>query len=948
MPKVNSAQTNFSSGEISPLLHGRIDINKYNNGAEYLSNFLPIPQGGIRRRSGSQYLGECEDTDYASKLIPFTYSTVQTYMLEFGNSVMRVWKDGVLLTSIDGAGGPTITTPYAYDELDEIYVAQSADVLFIAHPKYAPRELIRTLETDWDLNVSELYDGPYLDENSDEDNQVYLSVEATSASTITDVSGTTVTCSSAHGLLTGDTVVLSGMSGGGTDDGKYSTITYVNATEFTMDDAGTLTTIVGGSGTWTRHTYSAVATADFATTATAVAFAGTAADLDMLVDYLGDDEYWRLGKIIGWRSTTVCLIEPIDAVYDAHRRDNIQVHWGDKSDDDEIISSFAGAFDNDSIGRYVWGRYLGNAAAGVHWTLINQVSPGDGSRAVAVERTNSGFPILWGTEVVPDRNADDPIRISVSNFVRRGAIKADVGIFDSTDVGRFIRLRSENRVYNANLTNYVDDYNFLVTLPEMPPLSTDPPPSIPALISDYKTKRTADTWITPWRFGVWHAGTTNGTPNWPSVVAFHDQRLVFASTSGKPQTIWMSVVDDYTNFKPTESDTTVLDDNAITFTLAESVVNIIRWMRSGNVLLVGTSDSEWQVTGSTFKDPITPTSLRASSQTAWGSKENVKPVKLGPGLIYMQRTGHNVRELIYNFNIDGFDSQNLNIISEHIIRDNGTSGSDMAYQENPNSIFWLLLEDGNLASMTYERDQEVVAWARHGISGGTVKNIAVLQTESNAQDELWMVVQRTINSVTTRYIERLAPNYNHSYNTRDTEMKFMDAHGTFTSGSPTTAVTGMTHLIGETVQVVADGIDVTDDITNTVDGSGNLTLAANAETVHVGKNVSATVRTLPVEGGSSFGTSQGRRKRVAATYMRVLDSFDYSAQFMTAEYVGTGPKTFQVNPLDDSGLDLLYNGPLKVRLDHRSDNTDALLEISSNKAYPLNILLLSMDVQTNE
>ena len=159
--RANPTQTNFTGGELSPRLWGRTDIQKYASGAKRLINAIVLPQGGATRRPGTRYVDEVKTSANATILVPFTFSNVQSYVLEFGNLYMRIYKDGAL---VKVTGTPVeVTTPYATADLPQLRWTQSADVLYLTHPGYQPRKITRTSHTDWSISLYPIIDGPYLD-----------------------------------------------------------------------------------------------------------------------------------------------------------------------------------------------------------------------------------------------------------------------------------------------------------------------------------------------------------------------------------------------------------------------------------------------------------------------------------------------------------------------------------------------------------------------------------------------------------------------------------------------------------------------------------------------------------------------------------------------------------------------------------------------------------------
>jgi len=164
MPRTTLALTSFVSGEFSPKMDGRTDFDKYNSGAKTLENFLIHPQGSATRRVGTQYIAEVKTSSLKTRLIPFEFSTTQTYILEFGNTYIRFYKDKGQI--ISGASPYEISTPYLTAELFEIKFAQSADVMYITHPNHEVMKLSRTGHTAWTLSEVEFTNGPYLAVNT--------------------------------------------------------------------------------------------------------------------------------------------------------------------------------------------------------------------------------------------------------------------------------------------------------------------------------------------------------------------------------------------------------------------------------------------------------------------------------------------------------------------------------------------------------------------------------------------------------------------------------------------------------------------------------------------------------------------------------------------------------------------------------------------------------------
>lgn len=154
----------FNAGEWSPELYGRVDLDKYRNACRQIENFVLLAQGPATRRPGTAFVAHAKD-DQAVRLIPFEFSTAQAYIIEAGENYFRFYMNGGRIETAPGIAYE-IATPYPLAAVRRLKWAQSADVLYLCHPDFAPRKLARSGHTDWSLNAIDFQDGPYLDENT--------------------------------------------------------------------------------------------------------------------------------------------------------------------------------------------------------------------------------------------------------------------------------------------------------------------------------------------------------------------------------------------------------------------------------------------------------------------------------------------------------------------------------------------------------------------------------------------------------------------------------------------------------------------------------------------------------------------------------------------------------------------------------------------------------------
>lgn len=233
--------------------------------------------------------------------------------------------------------------------------------------------------------------------------------------------------------------------------------------------------------------------------------------------------------------------------------------------------------------------------------------------------------------------------------------------------------------------------------------------------------------------------------NNPSVVGFFQQRMVFAASKNNPQTVWMSRTGDFHNFGYSDPSK---DDDGIEFIIASEQVNQIRHLVSLRDLLAMTSGAEIAISGGTDSG-VTKDNISAIEQSYFGSS-NVSPAIYANTALYVQARGGKLSTLAFNYVSDGFQPQDVSVLSSHLLR--GYTIRDMAFSLAPNGILWMARNDGMLLGFTFLPDQQVYAWHWHD-TDGQVESVA--SVPEGDEDAVYLVVKRTINGATKRYIERL-------------------------------------------------------------------------------------------------------------------------------------------------------------------------------------------------
>lgn len=369
---------------------------------------------------------------------------------------------------------------------------------------------------------------------------------------------------------------------------------------------------------------------------------------------------------------------------------------------------------------------------------------------------------------------------------------------------------------------------------------------------------------------VWSLGAWCDNTGYPAAVTFFEERLWWVGGVEFPQMVAGSKVGDYENHAPSDPDGTVLAASAVTRTLNATQVNVARWVVDDEKgLLIGTTGGEWVVRASIAGEAITPANITAKRSETKGSAA-IQPVRAGKSAVFVQRASKKIQEMAYVFDVDGFRSPDVTVYAEHIT---GTGVTRLAYQKEPYSLLWAVRKDGVLLSCTYDRAQDVVGWHRHVIGGqsdangadAVVESIAVIPAPDGLREDLWLVVKRYIDGGVKRYIEYLTPFW-----VKDTPVEdsfFVDCGLTY-DGSPATTISGLDHLEGETVTILADGSTHPDEVVS----GGSITLDRSASKVHIGFGYNSDGHTLRPEAGARDGTSQGKTKRNTNVTFRLQDT----------------------------------------------------------------------------
>ena len=636
MATTRTFNRSFAGGELSPEMFGRIDDQKFQTGAAKLRNFIALPQGPAVNRSGTKFVRAVKDSTKKTRLIPFTYSTTQTIILEFGEGYIRFHTQGETLLAGTGAAYngatsyvvgamvsylgnnyycilastgnlPTNATywypipsaayeiPSSYLEADlfDIHYVQSSDVLTLVHPNYPPRELRRLGATQWTLTSISFVPAV----SSPTGVAVAASFgERFDIVSISLANPGSIVCSSAHQFVKGDSVYISNVGG----------MTQLTTGFYVVNTEGT----------------AALTVKDYAT--------GVPVNTTSFSAYTsgGKIEYGtKIFDIVNYYVVTAIAANGVD-------------------------ESLASASVNVTNNLYVNGAFN---------------------------------TITWS---------------AVAGAIRYNIYKIQSGLYGYIGQTQALSFTDDNIAPDMGITTPVVETVF------------------------------------------------NSANNYPGAVSYFEQRRVFAGTTYAPQQLWMTR-------SGTESDMSyhlpVKDDDRISFKVAAREANTIRHIVPLQQLMLLTSAAEWRVSP-VNSDAITPTTISVRPQSYIGAN-NVQPSIINNSMVYCAARGGHIRELGYSWQSNGYITGDLSLRAAHLF--DNYEIADMCYSKSPHPLIWFISSTGLLLGLTYVPEQQIGAWHQHD-TDGTFESCACVA--EGTEDHLYVVVKRTVNGNSVRYVERMSSN----------------------------------------------------------------------------------------------------------------------------------------------------------------------------------------------
>ena len=359
--------------------------------------------------------------------------------------------------------------------------------------------------------------------------------------------------------------------------------------------------------------------------------------------------------------------------------------------------------------------------------------------------------------------------------------------------------------------------------------------------------------IVQWKFGAFsdHSG-------FPACVTLFNERIVWARTDDEPVTVYGSKQGNFDEYGISDPP---VDTDGLKITLLSSGMNEIVWLAADEDLVTGSAGQIRTVGPADITKSFSATNVTQRKGPTSGS-DHLQPLSIGGVTLYAGAGATKIRELVMGEQ-NRYVAPELSLLGEQFFK----SGIvDWAFAERPDPTIYCVMGNGELVGVTYDREQRVVGFARHAIAKGFVESAAVVPSPMAGFEDVYLVVRRTINGQAKRYIEVLERPFDGDIDT--VHDAFHVDCGLSYDGAPITTVTGLDHLEGEEVAVLADG-GVVDDLT--VSG-GSITLPYAAEKISVGLRYKSRGVTLPIAGPQQDGTLFGRKRTVQGVGIDVLNS----------------------------------------------------------------------------
>lgn len=896
-------QSSFATGEVSPEVASRIDMEKYQAALLQAENCYIRPYGAVYKRPGSIYCGIAKKNKV--RLIEFKSTVNHAFLLEVGEGYIRIWKDGKFTNQ-------EIETPYKESELPKLRTCQSADIMYIASGTHPVMQLKHYSDTDWRFEEMVI-------------NSQYFDESLTVSNNVVDEAWNKAGTYAWECHKTGNyAVTVAGGGGGGADtvshyrDSRYKEDgsmvedaggiggngAAVSRTVYCKENTAYTITVGDGGGKGSPGNSGGNSTA-FGLTAQGggggqlgtftgkakvtprphkhyIVYTGHAGEAGISYGNGGQGSYnkgnpgWVTVKSMDEPTLTVSGISG-EVTLSSDKpffSADMKGMWMKISQD--IASKFvtaSGAMTTDPIP-------VGNG-----WKIITH---GTWTGQVVIQKSTNGGE--WKDFRAYKSNDDNNV--------------SESGTVDEADN---VRMRLVTTAGKADLTSTAYTKSGIIQI-ETVNSATSATCLVKKVIGQIGK-------VDSYSFGAW-----NEKYGYPRTVGFFQDRLIFAGTKTQPYVLWMSKTGDYNNFSVEKASGTVTDDSAICLSFISRQQAEIKHICPASDLFVLTDSNEWIVSGGST---VTPSKCTNKAQTFRGCTE-VEPISIGSRLIYVQKRSQTVRDMAYSFETDSYDGMDLTLLAKHLLR--GKTIVDAAYMQDPDSRLYFVRSDGEIICLAYINDQKVYAWS-HIITKG--KYLSVCTVAAEETDEVYTAVER--NGKT--YIEKMETDKD-SQDPKDYIMT--DCSKVLTFDEPDDAAS--VDWITGTVSVLADGKFFEDVEIK----EGTVTLPTKVSYMIIGYPYRMTIELPNVEIQAQNGTLQGRYKNVRTVSLRLLHTLGGS--------IGNGVgrnDTIKYEELSDQKI-FLYTGDKEITIPNQGVEKNGRVIITSSDPYPFYLAALIRGVIVSE
>jgi hypothetical protein len=798
-------QASFSHGEVSPDLFGRVDLQAYGSGLRTSRNAFIKTEGAWCNRQGSQYIGNAVNTTTrGSVLMPFVFSSTQSYVIEIGAGSAQVFSNGAVITT----AGPAIASI-------AITLVAGVQTTFIG--AVSPHGLSVGQNVVISGNVGT---GAYSLNGS------WTVVSVTSSMDFTIVTGLgTSGAVTTPGNIGVPLVISTPYSVADLPNLRYTqsanTLTVVHPKYPPYE----LTRLSANSFQFIPGVYNNGPFIPTNTDGTTLVYASAQSGTVTLTSTAAIFNANHVGSLFYLQQQDVSPITPWQA--------DLTLTLGGASPIGYLVSSNLKnykcvAYTADGTNAIITGDVAPEQQYGTVWDGIGTTGAGTTWQfGVAWQFTDFGYGVVKITgftnsthvtavvqAVIPGQPALLPAMVVGGPVTAFGPFNF-TGDGTTTTFGTLTATTSAdpNQYYVTVGGLYVQPPNYTISAAAgnivfITPPANAAPIAVIQLGSAISAQRPGLYATSFWAFGAF--STVQG---YPSTVSYFPDRLIFAGTPQQPVGVFASQTSQYHNFAVSNP---VVNSDAFTVFLNSRQLNTISDLIPLQDLIVGTANTLWRLWPGQTGTALGPLSISAVPQAFVGETGNAAAVLYGDSMLYAIYGGRRIRDLIYQFQFDKYVGSELTAYARHLIPF-GVQVLRMAYAPDPWGQLFVYLSNGAIITCTYVREQQMIAWSRwdtgpysaptkdypFGQPTGTFEDICVVP-ENNSY-ALYVLANRTINGQTARYVERMS-----QWEWPTTlDYKFMDCSLTYdgrnTSVNTMTVTGGTTWLSGDTGTLTASG-----------------------------------------------------------------------------------------------------------------------------------------------